>query len=762
MPYPLFRAVAVAALLASAAAPAAATGPGWHAPARTGLPGARLPGSAPGVLTLITGERVLAVSAPGGPRLVSVLGAPGYGPTAAVAAVRMGGRYFVIPAQAMPYLGRDLDLSLFDLALLRHAERGGRLLLTLRYRGRPRVIPGITVTRAAAGMADGYITHASAATFAAALARQLASDHARGSYGNRGLFAGHLSIGLTGSSPAGGRADEALHTVTVTGTNLAGKPDTGDSVLVDNIDDSGAAGTGIESFQNGTATFAVGSGTYWAAGMFAQFSRRGRITAVRMDVLPQFTVSANTTVRTAAAAASSKVTMVTPRPAISRTPTFTVLRPGPRPSASGPSGLRLQALNIPLWVSPVSRPPSHGRLQAYTQAQLTSPAGTAVPYAYTLNFVNPPGIIPPQRFTARPGDLATVVSRYFQDVRSAGAWLTEGGTPNEVSVAGFGGLFIPLRLPGRQVEYLSAKPAMLWQSLYLQYQTTFPGQPEGGQTAGFRLFRPGQHLNQAWGAYPLHPASNVVFPGSLLMRSSATRAGNTLSLDLTPFSDNQTGHTGTGLAVLPPAAHDDVTGTFALYQNGKKIAGGNAVNSTSGFGDLQVSAVLSPKPSVIRFVVTASRASTHYRLSATSRDVYTWHTRPRLAATIPAPWLCNFAPGPVSADRHCAVQPMMTLDYNVVGMAANGTTKPGNQAITITVGHIQPAAPSPIASTRVQVSFDHGKTWHPARVTRLPSGRFRAVFTAPPNSAITLRTNATDTARGSITETITSAYRTGP
>lgn len=108
-----------------------------------------------------------------------------------------------------------------------------------------------------------------------------------------------------------------------------------------------------------------------------------------------------------------------------------------------------QALNVPLWVSPVSRPPAHGRLQAYTLGQLTSPPGAGVPYSYTLTFVNPQGIIPPQRFAVRPGDLATVADRYVQDVPSAGAWITAGGTPSELTSGAFvGGEILPLRLPG--------------------------------------------------------------------------------------------------------------------------------------------------------------------------------------------------------------------------------------------------------------------------------------------------------------------------
>jgi hypothetical protein len=387
-----------------------------------------------------------------------------------------------------------------------------------------------------------------------------------------------------------------------------------------------------------------------------------------------------------------------------------------------------------------------------------------VPYAYTLNFVDPGGIIPPQRFVARPADLATVAERYVQDVRSTAGWITLGGTPGELNAhVPVGGAVIPLRLPGSQVEYLSAKPATLWQSEYLEYRAVFPGHTAGGQTAPFRLYRAGQHLTRTWNQYPLHPGTNVALPGTraILVRSSADRAGNTINLDLTPFSDNQ-GHEGSGLGIEIPGTVDHVSGSFALYQNGKKIAGGNAVTATGGYGDLHVSAALSPKPSLITFVVGASRAGKQYPLSAVSRDIWTWRSRPEPGATVPAPWLCDLAAVPPSADRHCAVQPLLTLNYQVTGLTAGGTARPGRQAITITAGHIQ-LAPSPGVTRASQaVSFDGGKTWHPARVARLPGGRFRAVFTAPPDALVTLRTSAADAAGGSITETITGAYRTAP
>jgi hypothetical protein len=582
----------------------------------------------------------------------------------------------------------------------------------------------------------------------------------------RGSGRGGLSVTMASVSPARTRPGVPRYTLTVTGTNVGGQPDTGDPLLVGKVSNANASGTGLGVFDHGIAKFTVPSGTYWAVAILAQFSSRHRLIAVRLDVLPQFTVTRNTTVHTRAAAATSKVSMITPRPSIARSESLTLVRtaPGAPPSVLSPkvSSLGESVANASLWVSPVSHRPGYGALRVYTSAQLTSPPGQASGYSYTLDVADPPGIIPSQHFVVHPADLATVSERYVQDVRSVVAWQTFGGTAYQVRTSALGGPTLPLRLPLRQTHYLSASPAMFWKTFYSEYRTISRGQTPGGQTGAFRLLHPGQHLTQTWGAYPLHPGTNVSFPHTrmIVVRSSAARAGNTLSLDVTPFSDNQPGHLGDGLAVPFPGKVHQVSGRYAVYQNGVKIAGGNAVKATGGYGDLQVSAALAAKPALIKFVLSASRASAQYHLSATSRDVWTWHSRPEPGATIPAPWLCNFAPGPASRDRRCAVQPMMTLRYSVAGLGIDGAAKPGNQAITITAGHIQLAPQVPVTQAGVQVSFDGGKTWQPAQVRPLGSGRFRATFTAPPSAEVSLRSTADDLAGNGLTETILNAYQT--
>ena len=755
---------ALAGLLGSSAVPASAQSP------RPGQPAAAGPGPArPVPVLLINGDRLLAGSASG----ITLLRTPGaaagglqamligYSCSPSAASPSAASRSFRIPAAALPYLGRGLDPGLFSIGALERAEHGGRLPVSISYRGRAPRLPGITITRSGHGIASGYLTDASAGRFGRALDRQFRADHARAGYGTDGLFSGGLSIALAGTRPAGvqrPRPAYPMHTLTVRGTDLAGQPDNGDQVAVFNADNCNKLdpGSSFNTFTHGTTRFSVPAGHYWAIGQFTGSS------TYRLAVLPQFTVDGSKTVTVSARSATGRIGFTTPRPAILAQTSFALLRAG-HGYTEGIDWMPLGS-GSPLRVSPVRRPPTAGTLQAYTFGQLTSPAGRGVPYNYTLNFPAPPGIIPASlHYTARAAGLATVRDRYYQDTKSSGFTFTFGGTPAEVSAVGGVSLGFTPPMPGGQIQYLSASLPTVWSSGYTQF-----GQASsGGQAGAYRGFRGGQQVTADWGRYPLHPTANMVLPGTRALGSSfptlptAARAGNLLTLDMTPFGDNQPGDTGSGYAGSCNGIR--CASTYALYQNGRKIAGGNAVKAAGPFNDLLVQARLSPRPARLAFVLTASRASRRYRLSATSRDVWTWSTRRQPAATVPTPWTCGetIAPGgQIGYPHRCAVQPMLMLAYQIARLSLSGTTRPGRQVISINVRHLQLSAPARITRASLAVSFDGGLTWHAARVTRTASGRFRAVFTAPAGAAITLRTHAADAAGAQLTETITRAYRT--
>jgi hypothetical protein len=734
-------AVAATAAMTTTASPAAAAIPAATTAAARADQAAR-------PVFLVTGE--LISTGPGGAAGVSIrTGGPGQdaGPAGPLLTLTLGGTTYVMPVMAAPYLGRGLDPGLFQPTALARAEQGGRLPVRVAYSGPAPALPGVTITSSGGGAAVGYLTAAGARRFGAALARQYRSDHDRGSYGLDGLFGGGVGIALAGApgpAPVPGPAFP-MDTLTVSATNLRGRPDTGDFVIVGNVDDP-ARFSGLEGrnfFYRGTARFSVPAGHYWAVGVFTS----GR--SERLVVLPQFTVGGATTVHLAERSASSKVAFTTPRPAALRAALFALFRGASNGDLFIVSWLGGGINGISLWVSPATSKPTVGTLQSTTAGQLTSPRGApGTPYAYNLGYAGPPGIIPAQHFDVSPASLATVREHYYQDVASTGSWCTIGGALASGGAFDFGCLYLPVRLPGTQTQYLSTGPNVIWQTSYGESPTS----NAGGQSDDLRSFRAGQQATQDWNAYPLHPQPGTqVLHGSLaaLFPSfpSAFRAGDTLTLDTTPFSDNYPGHAGTGFSTGPGAK---VSGSYAIYQNGILIAHGNPAH---GITPVRVIAT----PAVISFTLTASRQGPAFPLSPASTTTWIWHTERQPAATVSPSWACGLAS--TGYQRRCAVQPMMTLTYQVAGLALNGTTAPGPQTITLTASHLPLAKAAPVTSAAATVSFTGGQTWHPATVTAVSGGRFRITFNAPAGAEVTLQVHATDAAGGSVTETISNAYQ---
>jgi hypothetical protein len=409
--------------LGGAVSPAAAAGHARRAVTPAGGSGALAAPEASRQVLLITGDRVQAVRTAGGWAAGRVIAGNAGSLAGSLLTLGTGGRAYLIPAAAVPYLGRGLDPGLFRLSALVRAEAAGRLPVQIGYRTALPALPGVTITSSGGGTARGYLTMASADAFGIALDRQYLADHADGGYGTDGLFSGGVSIALAGTAapPSSATPDYPMSTLTVTGTNAAGKPDTGDEVLVFNADDSRRFSDSIESvnvFYHGTTKFSVPTGHYWAIGDFIKLVNN-RLAAVRLDVLPQFTVSGAATVHLAAQAANSQVTMVTPRPAQPEETDFFLQRDG----QSGPPTTVGQFGSSPVWVSPAGSPPTVGGLQAYAAQVLFSPSGPGVPYHYELLYSDPPGVISSQRYVVRPQDLATVSESYYLTQQAKGDWI---------------------------------------------------------------------------------------------------------------------------------------------------------------------------------------------------------------------------------------------------------------------------------------------------------------------------------------------------
>lgn len=580
---------------------------------------------------------------------------------------------------------------------------------------------------------------------------------ARGSGSSGAAPSGRAAAASSGAVPA--------YTLTITGTTLSGKPDTGDSVFVGNVDDSNLTDlrTATQVFQNGTAQVSVPAGHYWAFAVFGSGSQQqGVAPAERVVVLPEFTVGKDMTVHVAERAATSKITMTTPRPARAQSTNFYVVRTasaGPEWYFQISNGGRHGNPGGPLWVSPVSARPTTGGLTSFTSQELASPPGAGTPYVYALSYAGPAGVIPSQQYRVRPAGLATVDELIYQETGSGGEWNVYGGFAQ--TITGWVEPYPVLRsLPGRLIQYIggNAATAMRWATYYQGL-----GRGAGYSILGaFSAVRPGDHRTESWNQYPLHPQP-VTDPDQTTPLNSfvvpASRSGDTLTLDITPFMDNEPGHYGGyGFGRTPGAK---VTGYYRIDQDGRTVASGDPVTLPRPVrgGLFYTQVQLSPQPSTVRFELDAARTGPAFRLSTRSHTVWTWRSAHESGSTLPGYWVCSYPADPSSPPPSmCSVEPMMTLVYHVKGMALNGTTRPGRQVMDITAGHLQLAHASGITGVTVQVSADDGATWRPASVTRR-ADTFRAVFPAVRGTYVTLRVRATDAAGGSITETITRGYQ---
>jgi hypothetical protein len=786
-------ALVVSGMAAATAAGSAAAGVALAAPsvAVAAVSAAPAAGQPAGVLPLLNGDQVSAVRGPAGSSALAVRSAV-RGFAGNLLHVTTGGRDYLIPTDALPYLGRGLDPALFDEASLASAaaKSAGRLPISLAYRGAVPVLPGVTITSAGAGSASGYLTVTSARTFGAALLRQFVTDHARASYGQDGMFGHGLAITLSGAQasaglaqglararvPAAGQAPRAprfsMGTLTVHGTNRAGKPDTGDVVYVMNVDNSVRFGAGwsfyFESesiFYHGTAKYSLPVGHYWAIGLFVDLKNPknpASATAERLAILPQFTVAGTgATESISERAATSRLSVRTPRPA---SPLFTSALINRTGKAGTPYDLELGIFDgFPIWISPTSQRPTVGTLSTVDSAQLRSPQAVKPPYYYYIDNRDVSGLVHSQTITVRAASLATVTARYFADVPSAAATRVgaryPGQTARTISVQ------VNVAVPTLRTEYYTAgSPAITWTEQFYQWV----GSLDTGQWDTGRTFRPGEQATDDWNTYPLHSVTNVNPSGVRAAEPgivSASRSGNTLTLDLSPFGDNNPTHNSAGYGSFFDGSISPTSGSYEVDENGVKLAAGDASKSLGQTnGDLFTHVKLKPGAGTVSVTLDATRTGKLYTLATATHTVWSWHAAADPGTSVPAGWACNWSwsrHSGVPFGRRCAPQPLLTPDYRVAGLNLTGTAPAGPQTVAVHVGHMALSKDSPVTGLTAQVSFDDGTTWQPATVAG-SGGNYRVGFTAPASGFVSLRVVAKDAAGGSVDETITRAYATGP
>ena len=692
----------------------------------------------------------------------------GSGFAAAVTELRLAGRQYAVPDVALPFLAHGLDLSLFDIAAL---PGGGTLPLRITYSGAAPRLPGVTITRAAGGVATGYLTAAGAVTFGAALARQFAADHGRASYGTDGLFARGVWVSAAGGAAAapakapGQRPTSPrfpMHTVTVRGQTMVGKPDTGDLVFLYNATNNAIYGDPYEdpsAFYHGAAKFSVPAGKYWALAWITTVNKKGYPTGLRTVLEPRITIKGNATITMRARSATSELTFTAPKPT---TQLGTVVQLNVTDPHGDEDGFGfLGGPGFPEWFSPTTQRLAAGTLTETANAWLTAPAsGPAAPETapdmYAGLFANTSGLIGSQHFALPAAALATVHAVYASDTPTTGGVLLSAFGGSGFAGGGSFGLISPVDVPARVTEHLLTGPGVLWLNQYFQSEQELGG----GQSDVARSLAAGSVTTQDWNVYPLNtPLDSNAAPaippsaGGSAVSLSATRVGRMLALNLTPFTDATPGHTGTGYGQGAFGSIGSISGSYQIDDNGAKIASGK-ITPTVFFGPFFDEVKLPAAPSTVSLTLAAKRTGPLFPLSTQITDAWTWRSASTPQVQVPSDWYC------ADGSPACAVQPLLTFGYQVARIALDGTTPGGPQDVRISVGHqaLVPSAPA-VTTVAALYSTNGGASWQPASVSG-SGATWHASFSAPAGSYVSLRVSAADAAGGSLSETVIRAFAT--
>ncbi|MCL2552528.1 MAG: hypothetical protein FWE75_10355 [Actinomycetia bacterium] len=738
------------------------------------LPGAASADAAPGApaaearstavvdaasVTLVTGQKVTVVGHGSGPASY-LLQPAGPGDDGVVSwQLGAGADHYVVPIDALPFLGKGLDASLFDVTALARDARsaggaaqtrtqnpvaarldarpGARIPVTLAFTAgtTPTAPPGVTLTSVTGSSAQGYLDPGSGASFARALRQRIGADVAAGRKpGSTPLFGGLTSLAVAGAATAATVTPHyPLHILQLTATDALGAPADGDAIVLNN--DAIAREAADVPIVGGVGRVAVPAGDYTVATIFPAWDAEGSLTDLRevtqLDVTVPDTGAA--AVDLDARTATASVSLHTPRPSTREVTALDVERFDA--TARSAFGLGVETWSDAAFAVSPAAAPSVGRVQfrARFDTVATDPADA---YRYDLAF-SADHIDADQAYSADPRLLATVHHRFSADpAADPGASLLAGpfdsgylsGT-EEVSGYTF------LTLPQRLTEYVQTYPGSTWSESVSDSTGMVHGEP--------RAFAGGATYDIDWLHGPLAPTLGVHHTDEYDYTCLMCTAGPVALLGYETLGDSTPDHLG--FSFLPPA--------LTVYVNGQLAAEND-----------YPSAVLTGVPTgaaTYRVVLTTDSGgdpgvsqSTH---TVTDLTVHS-PAVPDPGSTLPPSQACGGAPD----GTPCQILPALNLSYDLATDPTNTSSSPV-QAMAVTVGHLSydgRGSTAPITSLAVRVSFDGGTTWHRAAVSGA-HGHYAALWDNPASAAGTspmLQVTAKDALGGSVTQTVTDAY----
>ncbi|HET9141399.1 S8 family serine peptidase [Actinophytocola sp.] len=322
-------------------------------------------------------------------------------------------------------------------------------------------------------------------------------------------------------------------------------------------------------------------------------------------------------------------------------------------------------------------------------------------------------------------DLARVQTTYRAQANGRSAtkvWLVREPEFGVGTGHGFG-----FTLPLERTEFHNTD-GLVWSAEFQQWRLVKKVvHTETVLTGGVVDHQPGQSAVESW--------NTAVFgPGFNAENEYASRFDNLLAFNIPMYADGEPTHIGES---------ELDSGSTALYRDGVLVG----ESTQAGRGQFEVP----PEPARYRLESQARRDGVS-RFSTRISCVWTF-----TSARPPDP------PDPKTAgkDKEGNGLPLLTVRFAPPNLNARNEIRANTVELPITVQRQVTAPPAAVADLAVEVSFDDGRTWRPAPVTRGPDPTATARIDHPRGAHyVSLRARAADAAGNTVEQTIIRAYRT--
>lgn len=734
-------------------------------------------------VTLITGDQVRLETTTEGHQSVDLVRAADAGPSAPAVRFAWGRDQYLVPAEAVPYLGGVLDPALFNISYqvragLDDASRRTLPVTIEQAGGRAADLPAVRVARVTDRTATAAVAKTEAGAFGTRLGEVWEAARAGTSTTPPGRLPGidrialsvpagaeptpRLPIGKAGVEQAATAGKTRYHNITLDPIDRTGKPGLAIGFL-HNLDNPRALAVAIAGAGAGALTFNVPEGRYGV-----EFSVLDGVSGAgaggTLVIEPEVEVTSDR--RVTLDARKGVRYQVNTDPAVqpgSRTDQLSFTRYNEQREGADTHNVLASLVmglvslpelgNPPLHAVP-SAPATHGHLEVFgfTAFSDTRPGSVGPRYVFAYRWDR----IPASLSAAVPrADLTTVRSDLYRSPSAANQQTTAMPlivltpvTRHNVRL----GQQVPF---GERVDYwyTNAPDTVVW----APYLFTDHG---NHLYAARRTIRPGEEIRLVWNKGPAVPPPVAPYIDSTLFDSrwngrtngtqcAACRQDDNGVFSLWPSGDSSTGHyADSGID------SDPERWSFDFYRDGT-LAMTSRNTPAGAIAQTNLLLPMLPEPAEYRLQWDISRDRDTQAWARTGWTFRSGRSDPR--AALPGSAVC--AP---DTERACSFLPLLFPRYDLAvdvnGRALAGA--PFELAFRIEHQQHQPAPTGVTAS--VSVSYDGGATWSEPIAATERDGRFTATVDHPPLAStdgfVALRVRAGDAAGNSVDQIITRAY----